>query len=262
MVLHEAESYRSYRPDYPPELFARLREELAGRAPVVDLGAGTGLSLASMIRAGITGPFIAVEPDSAMLQAARGSLGNNAPCEWHLASAENTGLATGSAAAVTIASAYHWMKRPEVDDEILRICAPNGCVQIFEYQFPKAPSLPALNEWVRRRFNEIWRLDVQKPRGSLRELCAGLLARERVLGSQDLCNTPETATMSRALSLDELVGLIFSQARALRYLKRLADDGARLRHRVETRASLSPFYAGADRIEFRFKLAGLLIRLR
>jgi ubiquinone/menaquinone biosynthesis C-methylase UbiE len=269
-LKHDPRTYTRFRPDYPSGWFNQLKVSLSGKKDplTVDLGAGTGLSIVSMMSAGVPGQFIGVEPDPSMLACAPDTIREKTPefeklIEWKLAPAEKTGLPSGCASAITIASAYHWMQRPSVDDEIIRLAAAGACVQIFEYQFPKAENQPELNEWIRRQFNTVWRLDEQKPRGSLRELCQGLTSHSRVLEVFNLANAPELGVMSRQLTADELLGLIFSQARAVRHLARLESDATREQHQQWTREHLLDFFrqAHTERIMFNFKLAGLFIKL-
>jgi ubiquinone/menaquinone biosynthesis C-methylase UbiE len=269
-LKHDPLSYIRFRPDYPAAWFDKIKASLSAKKDplILDLGAGTGLSILSMLRAGVPGGYIGVEPDSDMLERAQETIHEKAPefenrIAWKLAPAEKTTLPSGCASAIIIASAYHWMQRPSVDDEIIRLAAPGACVQIFEYQFPKAHHQPGLNEWIRRQFNTVWRFDEQKPRGSLRELCQGLTSHPRVLEVFNLASTPELSMMHRELSVDELLGLIFSQARAIRHLTRLESQTAREQHRQWTRQHLLDFFrqADAERIMFDFKLTGLFLKL-
>lgn len=201
--------------------------------------------------AGCTARLIAVEPDAGMLAEARAAL----PAErtqFLQAPAEATGLPAQSADAVMIASAYHWMNRPAVNAEILRLLKPGGRVQIFEYQFPKAPEHPRLNEWIRRQFNTTWKFPQQQPRGTLEDLTAELRA-------HFTHHTPLALPYFDAeLSLPELVGLIFSQARALSYLNQLPAVADRQRHQTSTAQDLEPLFT-SERLLFRFRLAGSLM---
>ncbi len=254
--MHDPITYSRYRPRYPAALFERLRAYLKKDAKVVDLGAGTGLSILSLIEAGISARFVAVERDSGMLKDARAAFPNER-VQFIQAAAEQTGLPPKSVDAVVIASAYHWMDRPKVDAEILRILKPGGTVQIIEYQFPKAPEEPELNEWIRRQFNTLWRFPDQKPRGRLESLAIGLVPHfEKCLSVQNFA--PGAESFDAKLTEDEFLGLIFSQARALSYTNSLPNEAARTAHRSATAQSIHPYFSRSPLL-FRFHVAGVLL---
>ncbi len=257
--MHDPESYLRYRPRYPIELFERLAKALPSNSHVVDLGAGTGLSILSMLEAGMTGHFTAVEPDPGMVQEAERQLPLDRVQVLH-ASAESTGLPDSCADAITIASAYHWMDRPRVDAEMLRILKPQGRIQIFEYQFPKAEAHPELNEWIRRQFNTLWKFPDQKPRGRLADLAAPLARNSRFARCLEIEEfAPTSSAFHLKLTVSDLVGLIFSQARALSYLRTLPDSDTRLLHREAVAAQLTELWGQSEALSFRFKLAGVLL---
>lgn len=257
--MHDPQTYTRYRPRYPAELFAHLANTLGPDAHIVDLGAGTGLSILSMIEAGVPGIFSAVESDEGMLKEARELLPRSRVETIH-APAEATSLPDAYADVITIASAYHWMNRPQVDREMLRLLKPGGRIQIFEYQFPKAEGQPELNEWIRRQFNTLWKFPDQKPRGSLRQLVEPLVRHpevKSVLEVRDFAPVCDSFTLD--LRLDELVGLIFSQARTLSYLHRLPDETSRALHQEAVAGQLAQYWPPETVTEFRFKLAGVLL---
>ena len=69
------ENYRKYRPGYPAEVIALLRERCGLRlgVAVADLGAGTGIFTAQLLEAGAR--VWAVEPNRQMREAAEPLLG-------------------------------------------------------------------------------------------------------------------------------------------------------------------------------------------
>lgn len=207
----DAHLYRMHRPLYPEATFSRLVAELADQpAPrIVDIGCGTGHStrslLASIPRARITG----IEPDAAMLQAARYGLPE---VEFREGSGEHSGLADAFTDAVSIGSALHWMQPDATHCEIVRILRANGLFLAYEYQFPKALELTELNDWIRRGFNERWRAPIQVPRGSFREITSTFRHSPRFELLEE-----RPVPMRSLLSAEALTGLLLSQSRVVHY---------------------------------------------
>lgn len=120
------EDYARYRPGYPPQVFALLRDELGVAPPahVVDVGAGTGLFARGLLETGyrVTG----VEPNAAMRRAGQRLL---AAFEGYRAvdgRAEATGLPDACADVVTAAQAFHWFEPAAARREFARILRPGG----------------------------------------------------------------------------------------------------------------------------------------
>jgi SAM-dependent methyltransferase len=120
------EDYVKYRPSYPKDAIAYILSQLETANPVVvDVGAGTGISshlLAEFNPIGV----IAIEPNSAMRQAA-------APhplIEFRDASAEATNLADNSIDLVTCFQSFHWFNPILVVPEFHRILKPLGRLAI------------------------------------------------------------------------------------------------------------------------------------
>ncbi len=249
----DAHSYIRFRPLYPPETFEGLTSTLKARgvsAPyrVADIGCGTGYSTLSLIRSGFEARLTCIDPDPAMLAEARRLLDQQSNVILQSGSAEDTGLPSRSFDVVIIGSAFHWMNPALAEVEFTRILTNQGIIRIFEYQFPKSPDLPELNEWIRREFNLRWKAPQQKPRGSLKELIGTLLKSGdyRLLGEG-------RPPMRLRLTVDELVGLIVSQSRVIHHLSSLSDDQKRL-FTPELRDVLAQ-WMGETSYEFDFKLA-------
>ncbi|MCM0606469.1 MAG: class I SAM-dependent methyltransferase [Xanthomonadaceae bacterium] len=205
----DPEFYSLYRPLYPPETFAGLESDLLKRGfsppyQIADIGCGTGHSTVSLLKTGIEARVIGVDPDQKMLDVAG--------IESQLGSGEKTGLESQSIEAIIVGSAFHWMNPEKTKTEFLRILKPRGVVRIFEYQFPKAPALPELNEWIRCEFNLRWKAPDQKPRGSLKELTRVFRDDTRFEWIGE--GQPE---MKIKLNSEQLTGLILSQSRVLHY---------------------------------------------
>ncbi len=126
------ESYRLYRPTYPPEIANLLRRDCALPAGTVvaDLAAGTGLFTEVLLAAGLS--VVAVEPNAEM-RAACATLRQNHP-NLRLAegTAESTNLPGASVDLITVAQAMHWFHLDQARSEFARILKPGGhCAVIY-----------------------------------------------------------------------------------------------------------------------------------
>jgi SAM-dependent methyltransferase len=118
-----ADAYERGRPGYPPDAVAWLAAVL-GLGPgttVVDLAAGTGKLTRLLVPTGSR--VIAVEPLAGM----RAALAAQVPGVRVVdGTAEDSGLASGLADAVTVAQAFHWFDGPAALAEIHRVLRPAG----------------------------------------------------------------------------------------------------------------------------------------
>ena len=122
-----AADYVRYRPSYPA---GTLDAALAGlgepeRMTIADVGAGTGIASRLFAERGCR--VIAVEPNTAMRDAAE----PHERVEWREASAEKTGLADGSIDVVVCCQAFHWFDAGRALDEFARILRPGGRVALI-----------------------------------------------------------------------------------------------------------------------------------
>lgn len=119
-----APAYAELRAGYPDDAvrwaLAPLGRDIAGLR-VVDLGAGTGILTAQLIRLGAD--VTAVEPDEAM----RAELRRRLPsARLVTGSAEDMPLPGGSADAVLCGQAMHWFDLDRALPEIARVLVPGG----------------------------------------------------------------------------------------------------------------------------------------
>ena len=131
LVVHEsasegyskqADTYRNIRPSYHPALVRRFADRY-GSGPVVDLGAGTGIFTAQLLKEGLNP--IAVEPVHAM----RTILKRDLPTvRVEEGTAEQIPLLNDSAVTVVVAQAFHWFKTRAALDEIHRVLKPGGAL--------------------------------------------------------------------------------------------------------------------------------------
>lgn len=131
---NRAEDYRRYRPGYPKGVTDLMRDTcgLAPGAPVADIGAGTGIFTKLLLEAGYE--VTAVEPNDAMRAAAEEELSGFPRFHSVAAPAEDTGLASASFDAITVAQAFHWFDHAAAKAEFLRLLRPDGWVFIVRNQ--------------------------------------------------------------------------------------------------------------------------------
>ncbi len=126
------ESYRRFRPGYPPAIVDLLRRECAlnSDSTVADIAAGTGLLTEIFLAAGFA--VAAVEPNDEM-RAACAALKPHYPKLRVLeGTAEATDLPDHSIDLITVAQAMHWFDLPRARAEFVRILKPGGwCAVLY-----------------------------------------------------------------------------------------------------------------------------------
>ena len=128
---NRVEDYARFRPGYPLEVLETLRMEcgLTPASVIADVGCGTGILSRLFCQAG--NRVYGVEPNAAMLEAARKSLRE---CETFVAvsgRAETTTLKAASVDFVTAAQAFHWFDVSQTRREFARILKPGGWVVLL-----------------------------------------------------------------------------------------------------------------------------------
>ena len=118
----KAEKYTKYRPIYPDTVIDKILENFnsSNRILAADIGAGTGISARQLADRGVQ--VIAIEPNTAMREAAISSPG----IEWKDGTAEKTNLADESVDLITSFQAFHWFKPEPTLLEFRRILKPKG----------------------------------------------------------------------------------------------------------------------------------------
>jgi SAM-dependent methyltransferase len=124
-----APDYRTYRPTYPPALFAFLSSVVPGHELVWDCGTGSGQAAVAL-----AGHFARVFATDASAE----QVGNAEPhprVEYAVARAEACPLPDGRADLVTVAQALHWFEHGAFYPEVKRVLKPRGVFAAWTYDF-------------------------------------------------------------------------------------------------------------------------------
>lgn len=156
-----ASTYEHLRPPYPGEFFLSVAQKLglSERCALIDLGTGPGLLALGF--APYIGRIVGVDPEPAMLQAARQAAAR-AGHELTLIAgkAETLGPEIGTFDIVTIGRALHWMDRDATLARLDGLVARDGAILIcasFSVTDGRNPWLDGYNE-IRRRWSpaKLW----------------------------------------------------------------------------------------------------------
>jgi SAM-dependent methyltransferase len=128
--------YARSRPGYPPEAIGLLRSRCGLRpgAAVADLGSGTGILTALLLRSGAQ--VAAVEPNAAMRAAAEAALAAEPHFRSVNGSAEATTLASASIDLWVAGQAFHWFDVGRARAEALRILRPGSWAALLWNERP------------------------------------------------------------------------------------------------------------------------------
>ncbi len=125
-----AETYVRHRPTYPKELFSYLTSIAPDRRLAWDCGTGNGQAAL-----GLADHFDRIiATDASLEQLARAQ--THKRIEYRVARAEDAGLASGSAALVTVAVAVHWFDLEKFYAEVRRVLTGRGVVAVWCYSLP------------------------------------------------------------------------------------------------------------------------------
>lgn len=123
---NRVENYLKYRPHYPDEITAYLKEKnvLKEDSIVADIGSGTGFSTELFLKNGNT--VYGVEPNKAMREAGEKYLSSYENFISVEGTAENTTLKSNLIDIIAAGQAFHWFKHSEAKKEFQRISKPGG----------------------------------------------------------------------------------------------------------------------------------------
>ena len=156
-----ASLYEHLRPPYPSEFFRSVAQKLglSKRCALIDLGTGPGLLALGF--APYVGRIVGVDPEPAMLEAARGAaVSAGRDLTLIEGKAETLAPDIGSFDVVTIGRALHWMDREPTLALLDRLVTRDGAILIcasFSATDGRNPWLDGYNE-ARRRWSpaQLW----------------------------------------------------------------------------------------------------------
>ncbi|MCP3406290.1 class I SAM-dependent methyltransferase [Bradyrhizobium sp. CCGB01] len=156
-----ASLYEHLRPPYPSEFFRSVAQKLGLSAhhTLIDLGTGPGLLALGF--AGYVGRVVGVDPEPAMLDAARAAAASAGQALTLIeGKAETLAPDIGTFDVVTIGRALHWMDREATLALLDRLVAHGGAILVcasFSATDGRNPWLDGYNE-IRRRWSpaKLW----------------------------------------------------------------------------------------------------------
>ena len=123
--------YEQFRPPYPPQYFRAVARKLglSKQHALVDLGTGPGLLALGF--APYVGRIVGVDPEPAMLEAARRAAARAGQSFTLIeGTAEALPAEVGAFDVVTIGRALHWMERSALAALFERLVAPGGAIVV------------------------------------------------------------------------------------------------------------------------------------
>ncbi len=123
----QSDSYSKYRPLYPLELFRYLSEIVPDTGLAWDCAAGTGQA-----SSGLAEFFDRVVATDASCRQIK-NFAQVKGVHKYIASAENSGLNSGTVDLITVAQALHWLNYDLFNAEARRVLKDNGIIAIWSY---------------------------------------------------------------------------------------------------------------------------------
>lgn len=142
-----ADAYRRFRPGYPQPMFAYLAARAPDHGLAWDCATGNGQAAQQLAR--YFECVIATDASEAQIAHATGPDNVRFAC----ASAEASGLDTGSVALITVAQALHWFDFDRFYGEARRVLKPSGILAAWCYGLFTSTS--AVDRVVNRLYHDI-----------------------------------------------------------------------------------------------------------
>lgn len=154
-----AADYAKHRAGFPDAFFERIQN--LGLIPtgtrLLDMGTGTGTIARGMALRGCDVSALDIS-ESLITTAKQLDADVNVNIDYHIASAEATGLADESFDVVTAGQCWHWFDGDKAANEVKRILAPNGHIIIAHFDWiPLEGNLVAETEALIMQHNSAWR---------------------------------------------------------------------------------------------------------
>lgn len=122
-----ANSYRRYRPSYPPAVFRFLADNAPSNEVALDIGAGNGQAAAGL--AHWFERVIAFDPSEEQIAHALPTAG----VEFHVGRAEDIPVRDECADVITVAQSLHWFDQAAFFQEAERVLKPGGLLAVLVY---------------------------------------------------------------------------------------------------------------------------------
>lgn len=153
-----AQDYKTYRQGFPEVFFQKLQSLglIGAGKQVLDIGTGTGTLARGAALAG--SHVMAVDIAQTLLeQAIILDLERDVHVTYHVASAENTELASESFDTVMAGQCWHWFDRQRATSEVYRLLVPSGHVVIAHLDWiPLLGNVVSATEQLILQHNPSW----------------------------------------------------------------------------------------------------------
>lgn len=128
---NRVDNYIKFRPDYPVEILAFLKQKgfLKSDSVIADIGSGTGISAELFLKEGNV--VFGVEPNKEMREAGERLLSGYKKFKSIDATAEDTSLENSSVDLIVAGQAFHWFDKEKSKEEFKRILKPDGIVLLM-----------------------------------------------------------------------------------------------------------------------------------
>ena len=128
---NRVEDYIKFRPDYPVEILAFLKQKdfLNKESVIADIGSGTGISSELFLKEGNT--VFGVEPNKEMREAGERLLSGYKNFKSVDATAENTSLENSSVDLIIAGQAFHWFDKEKCKEEFKRVLKKDAVVVLM-----------------------------------------------------------------------------------------------------------------------------------
>lgn len=153
-----ASDYSQHRAGFPDKFFERIQNLrlINNDTRLLDLGTGTGTIARGMAQRGCVTSALDI---SEQLIATSKQLDKQADVQitYHIASAEETGLAEESFDVVTAGQCWHWFDGDKAAQEVKRLLVPNGHIIIAHFDWlPLKGNMVEATEALIQQYSPLW----------------------------------------------------------------------------------------------------------